>query len=66
MNIFPASRPPWYPLPRPWRAWALQSPGSVLLETAGGLGGDHISYLFTEPEIVLRAKSAVSLSCPGR
>ena len=62
MNIFPASRPPWYPLPRAWRAWALDSPGSVLLETAGGLGGDHVSYLFTAPEIVLRAKSAVELT----
>ena len=62
MNIFPASRPPWYPLPRAWRARALDSPGSVLLETAGGLGGDHISYLFTEPEIVLRAKSAAELT----
>jgi para-aminobenzoate synthetase/4-amino-4-deoxychorismate lyase len=62
MNISPASRPPWYPLPRAWRACALESPGSVLLETAGGLGGDHISYLFTEPEIVLRAETAAELA----
>jgi len=30
-----------------WRGHAIRTPGSILLETAGGLGDDHISYLFT-------------------
>jgi para-aminobenzoate synthetase/4-amino-4-deoxychorismate lyase len=61
MNVIAGSQPPWYPLPPAWRVHAVQTPDSVLLETAGGLGSDHVSYLFTLPEKVLRAASAQEL-----
>jgi para-aminobenzoate synthetase/4-amino-4-deoxychorismate lyase len=58
MNAIAGSRPPWYPLPPAWRAHAIGTPGTVLLETAGGLDTDHISYLFASPEKILTAASA--------
>ena len=61
MNVTTGSRPPWYPLPPAWRAHAVQTSGSVLLETAGGLGSDRTSYLFTSPKKILRATSAPEL-----
>ncbi len=61
MEAVLGARPAWYPLPPHWRAQALQNAGSVLLETAGGLGEDHTSLLFTTPEKLLRANSAEEL-----
>jgi para-aminobenzoate synthetase/4-amino-4-deoxychorismate lyase len=61
MNVVPGARPPWFPLPPLWRGHAISTAGAVLLETAGGLGPDHISYLFAAPEVVLRASSAAEL-----
>jgi para-aminobenzoate synthetase/4-amino-4-deoxychorismate lyase len=61
MNVLAGSRPPWFPLPHAWRAYAIGARNTVLLETAGGLGGDHISTLFTSPQRVLHASSAAEL-----
>ncbi len=61
MNVLAGSRPPWFPLPRAWRLHAFQTSGAVLLETAGGLGDDHHSLLFTAPVQILRANSAPDL-----
>jgi len=61
MNVLPGARPAWYPLPPLWRDHAIRTPGTVLLETAGGLGSDHISYLFTAPELMLRASTGAEL-----
>ncbi|MEO7029363.1 MAG: aminodeoxychorismate synthase component I [Acidobacteriaceae bacterium] len=61
MNVSPGSLRAWIPLPQAWRAHAISTPNSVLLETAGGLGDDHLSYLFTSPVTVLRAGSPSEL-----
>ncbi len=61
MNVSPGSLRAWIPLPQTWRAHAVLTPNSVLLETAGGLGEDHLSYLFTSPETVFRAGSPSQL-----
>lgn len=62
MNIAPGSRLPWFPLPRTWASHAIDTPGSILLETAGGLGSDHTSYLFSSPEKLLYATCPMEFS----
>jgi para-aminobenzoate synthetase/4-amino-4-deoxychorismate lyase len=61
MDVEPGTRRAWFPLPRGWRAYAMKTAGCVLLETAGGLGEDHTSYLFRSPERVLLAGSAAQV-----
>lgn len=61
MDVRGGSGTSWYPLPPGWRTHAASTDGAVLLETAGGLGVDHYSYLFTAPNRILEASTREEL-----